>query len=121
VSALVGYKHSLMKTLNFLAALGSLVWLVLGLQWFRGTRNVPVLKDFRKPGRKNRYPSLSVILAARDEERWVNESIAFILAQDYPGMLEVIAVNDRSPQSPEKSRKMGCLLLGCACAEAQAG
>src|SRR5829696_5031817 len=43
-----------------------------------------------------RNPALSVILAARDEERSVKESVASMLAQDYPGMLEVIAVNDRS-------------------------
>jgi cellulose synthase/poly-beta-1,6-N-acetylglucosamine synthase-like glycosyltransferase len=37
-----------------------------------------------------------VILAARDEERSVNESVVSMLAQDYSGMLEVIAVDDRS-------------------------
>jgi glycosyltransferase involved in cell wall biosynthesis len=37
-----------------------------------------------------------VILAARDEERSVGESVTSLLAQDYPGTLEVIAVNDRS-------------------------
>jgi glycosyltransferase involved in cell wall biosynthesis len=43
-----------------------------------------------------RDPALSVILAARDEERSVSDSVESILAQDYPGTLEVIAVNDRS-------------------------
>jgi glycosyltransferase involved in cell wall biosynthesis len=92
----VGHKLSPMRTLNFLAALGSLVWLVLGLQWSRGTRNVPLLKDFRKPDRMNRNPALSVILAARDEEQSVKESVVSMLDQDYSGVLEVIAVNDRS-------------------------
>jgi glycosyltransferase involved in cell wall biosynthesis len=96
VSAFVDHKHSISRTLSFLAAFGSLVWLVLGLQWFRGTRNVPLLRDFRKPGRMNRNPALSVILAARDEERSVIESVVSMLAQDYSGILEVIAVNDRS-------------------------
>jgi len=44
----------------------------------------------------NRNPKLSVILAARDEERSVKESVVSMLDQDYSGMLEVIAVNDRS-------------------------
>ena len=44
----------------------------------------------------DRNPALSVILAARDEERSVNESVESMLAQDYSGTLEVIAVNDRS-------------------------
>ena len=85
-----------MRTLNLLAALGSLVWLVLGFQWFLGTRNVPVLKELRKSGRIDRSPALSVILAARDEAQSVSESVVSILAQDYSGMLEVIAVDDRS-------------------------
>ncbi len=96
MSAFVDQKHSISRTLGFLAAFGSLVWLGLGLQWFRGTRNVPLLRDFRKSDRMNRNPALSVILAARDEERSVKESVVSMLAQDYSGMLEVIAVNDRS-------------------------
>jgi glycosyltransferase involved in cell wall biosynthesis len=35
-------------------------------------------------------------MAARNEKQSVNESVASMLAQDYSGMLEVIAVNDRS-------------------------
>ena len=96
MSARVDHKHSISRPLSFLAAFGSLVWLVLGLQWFRGTRNLPLLRDFRKPGHMNRNPKLSVILAARDEERSVKESVVSMLDQDYSGMLEVIAVNDRS-------------------------
>jgi cellulose synthase/poly-beta-1,6-N-acetylglucosamine synthase-like glycosyltransferase len=55
-----------------------------------------LLKDFRKPDRMNRNPALSVILAARDEEQSVKESVVSMLDQDYSGVLEVIAVNDRS-------------------------
>jgi glycosyltransferase involved in cell wall biosynthesis len=84
------------RTVNLLAALGSLVWLALCLQWFRGTRTIPLLEDFRSPGSTVRYPALSVILAARDEERSVQRSVASLLAQDYPGTREVIVVNDRS-------------------------
>jgi hypothetical protein len=96
VSAFVDHKHSISRTLGFLAAIGSLVWLVLCIQWFRGTRNVPLLRDFRKSDRMNRNPALSVILAARNEEPSVKESVVSMLDQDYSGMLEVIAVNDRS-------------------------
>jgi cellulose synthase/poly-beta-1,6-N-acetylglucosamine synthase-like glycosyltransferase len=55
-----------------------------------------VLQDFRKPGRMNPIPALSVVLAARNEDRSVNKSVVAMLAQDYAGILEVIAVNDRS-------------------------
>jgi cellulose synthase/poly-beta-1,6-N-acetylglucosamine synthase-like glycosyltransferase len=82
--------------LRFLALLGSLVWLALGLQWLHGIRNVPVLKDIPEADRVDGNPALSVILAARDEERSVRESVVSMLDQDYSGTLEVIAVNDRS-------------------------
>jgi hypothetical protein len=61
--------------LRFLASLGSLIWLALDLQWLRGIRNMPVLKDLLEAGRIERNPALSVILAARDEERSVHESV----------------------------------------------
>jgi len=85
-----------LRAFRFLAAFGSLVWLILSLQWLRGIRNVPLLKDLRKPASPDRNPSISVVLAARDEELAVKESVGSMLAQDYSGMLEVIAVNDRS-------------------------
>jgi len=96
VRTFVGYGHLLVSTLRFLASLGSLVWLALGLQWWRGIRNIPVLEDLREVDRVERNPALSVILAARDEERSLHESVVSMLAQNYPGTLEVIAVNDRS-------------------------
>ena len=85
-----------MRSLRLLAALGSLMWLALGLQWFRGIRDVPVLEDLRKPGVPGRNPSLSVVVAARNEQRDVGESVESVLAQEYSGGLEVVAVDDRS-------------------------
>jgi cellulose synthase/poly-beta-1,6-N-acetylglucosamine synthase-like glycosyltransferase len=96
VRTFVGHRHLLVSTLRFLASLGSLVWLALGLQWLLGIRNIPVLEDVLETDLVDRDPALSIILAARDEERSVNESVVSMLAQDYSGMLEVIAVNDRS-------------------------
>ncbi|HZB08731.1 MAG TPA: glycosyltransferase family 2 protein [Rubrobacter sp.] len=55
-----------------------------------------MLEDVLETDLVDRDPALSIILAARDEERSVNESVVSMLAQDYSGMLEVIAVNDRS-------------------------
>jgi cellulose synthase/poly-beta-1,6-N-acetylglucosamine synthase-like glycosyltransferase len=81
---------------RFLAALGSLVWLGLCLQWLLGIRKIPVLEDVLGTDLVDRNPALSVILAARDEERSVGDSLPSMLAQDYSGMIEVLAVNDRS-------------------------
>jgi cellulose synthase/poly-beta-1,6-N-acetylglucosamine synthase-like glycosyltransferase len=96
VRTFVGHRHHLESTLRFLAALGSLVWLALSFQWLRGIRKIPVLEDVLETDLVDRNPALSIILAARDEEQSVKESVASMLAQDYSGMLEVIAVNDRS-------------------------
>jgi cellulose synthase/poly-beta-1,6-N-acetylglucosamine synthase-like glycosyltransferase len=96
VRTFVGHRHYLVRTFGYLASLGSLVWLALSFQWLRGIRKIPVLEDVLETDLVDRNPALSIILAARDEERSVKESVASMLAQDYPGMLEVIAVNDRS-------------------------
>lgn len=90
-----------MRFLRFLAALGSLLWLILSLQWFCGIRKVPVLKDLHRPGSRDSNPSLSIVFAARDEEQSVEQGMVSMLAQDYTGELEVIAVNDRSTDRTE--------------------
>jgi cellulose synthase/poly-beta-1,6-N-acetylglucosamine synthase-like glycosyltransferase len=96
VSTFVGRRSNLANTLRLLASLGSLVWLALSLQWLLGIRKIPVLEDVLEADLVDRSPPLSIVLAASDEERSVKESVASILAQDYPGMFEVIVVNDRS-------------------------
>lgn len=84
---------------SILAALGLVIWLVLTIQWFRGIRSIPLLEDASNPQDLEGYPNLSVIVPARNEERAVRESIESMLSQDYPGEMEIIAVNDRSTDS----------------------
>jgi glycosyltransferase involved in cell wall biosynthesis len=55
-----------------------------------------VLKGLHRPDGLDPSPSLSIVFAARDEERSAEQGAASMLAQDYSGELEVIAVNDRS-------------------------
>jgi cellulose synthase/poly-beta-1,6-N-acetylglucosamine synthase-like glycosyltransferase len=94
VSTLVVHRNHFVRTWRVLAALGSLVWLASSLQWLLGIRKIPVFEELFESDLVDRNPALSVILAARDEERSVNESAVSMLAHDYSGMLEVIAVND---------------------------
>jgi glycosyltransferase involved in cell wall biosynthesis len=78
-------------------ALSSLAWLAAAFGWFRGVRRIPVLREAaRTSGPVDRYPSVSVIVPARGEEAGVGEALRSILDQDYPGRLEVVAVDDRS-------------------------
>jgi cellulose synthase/poly-beta-1,6-N-acetylglucosamine synthase-like glycosyltransferase len=61
-----------------------------------GLRKIPVLEAVLGTELVDRDSALSIVLAARDEERSVNESVKTMLAQDYSGTLEVIVINDRS-------------------------
>jgi hopene-associated glycosyltransferase HpnB len=43
-----------------------------------------------------RWPSIAVVVPARDEAGFVMQSIASLLAQDYPGELRIVLVDDQS-------------------------
>jgi cellulose synthase/poly-beta-1,6-N-acetylglucosamine synthase-like glycosyltransferase len=78
-------------------ALGSAAWLAAALGWFRGTGRIPVLREAANTvGPVDYYPSVSVVVPARDEEAGVGEALRSMLAQDYPGPLEVVVIDDRS-------------------------
>ena len=82
---------------TLLATLGSVAWLAAAFGWFRGVRRIPVLREAAKKSEPiDQYPSVSVVVPARDEEAKVGETLRSILDQDYPGRLEVVAVDDRS-------------------------
>ena len=82
---------------TLLAALGSVVWLAAAFGWFRGVRRIPVLREAAKKSEPiDRYPSVSVVVPAQEAEAGVGEALRSILDQDYPGWLEVVAVDDRS-------------------------
>ncbi|MEU0137358.1 glycosyltransferase [Streptomyces sp. NPDC006296] len=75
-------------------AVGSLiawVWLLLGQGFFWRT-------DQRLPlrGYPERWPSVAVVVPARDEAEVLPVSLPSLLAQDYPGEAEIILVDDCS-------------------------
>jgi glycosyltransferase involved in cell wall biosynthesis len=72
------------------------VWFALGVEWFRGMRGIPLLREVGSTGNLERYPSLSVIVPARNEDKSIRGSVETMLAQAYPGEFEVIVVDDRS-------------------------
>lgn len=67
-------------------ALGALAMLL------EGGRAIPELSEAPLP---TAHPRVSIVLAARDEVRAVEEAVRSLLSQDYPA-LEVVAVDDRS-------------------------
>ena len=63
---------------------------------FRGLRKVGTWKCQRPES----YPSLSVIIPARNEEATIGITLDYLLSQDYPkDRLQIIVVDDRSTDS----------------------
>ena len=80
-----------------LAVIGSVAWLAAVAGWFRGARRVPMIREAAQRSKTmDRYPSVSIVVAARNEEAGVGEALGSVLDQNYPGGLEVLAVDDRS-------------------------
>jgi len=70
------------------------VWVIAGVRMVLGMRRLPRLDD-AAPLADVDCPSVSILVAARDEEVKLPQALATLLAQDYP-RYEVVAVDDRS-------------------------
>lgn len=73
------------------ASLAAWLWLLLGQGFFWRT-------DLRLPARRepDTWPSVCVVVPARDEAAVLPESLPSLLAQDYPGQAEIFLVDDGS-------------------------
>lgn len=73
------------------ASLAAWVWLLLGQGFFWRT-------DVRLPSRREpqTWPSVCVVVPARDEAAVLPHSLPSLLAQDYPGRAEVFLIDDGS-------------------------
>ena len=76
-------------------AIAALVfWVAFGLELVLGNRSIRLLRELPPPAGPPSH-RVSIIIAARNEERKVEEALQSILGQEY-GNLEIIVVNDRS-------------------------
>jgi cellulose synthase/poly-beta-1,6-N-acetylglucosamine synthase-like glycosyltransferase len=92
----------------FWLALISLIFVTVAMaDLTRGNRSIRVLRDIRI-ALPAHHPRVSVVIAARDEERRVEGALDSLLAQDYPDY-EVIVVDDRSGDATPAilARKIG--------------
>ena len=83
--------------LFFLALITLLVFVGFGLELVIGNRTIKFLKDVARLVSIN-PPRVSVIIAARNEEREIEAALQSVLTQNYEN-LEVLVVNDRSTDS----------------------
>ena len=89
----------------WLAAIPLLIWAYLllfrGGFWLTGIR-LPVVADPLS------WPSVAVVVPARDEETVLAKSLPTLLVQDYPGPMQVVVVDDRSTDTTgELARRLG--------------
>ena len=75
-----------------LAALAFVAWAYLLLLHGRFWQAGPMLA----PARPGAAPDVDVVIPARDEAESIEAAVRSLLAQDYPGALHVIVVDDRS-------------------------
>ena len=101
--------------LGGLAAAGGLslaVWLAALLDPARAWRLEPVAENDR-PEEPERWPSVSIMVPARDEASLLPRTLPALLAQDYPGDWRVVLVDDRSRDATaEVARSLAGARLG---------
>src|SRR4051812_35652737 len=81
--------------LGGLGALASLAWLLQLASVVRHRRKPVWLAELPADPPQGGWPTLAVLVAARNEAPNIERSVRSLLAQDYPE-LELIAVDDRS-------------------------
>ena len=78
-----------------LGVLGSALWIVHLIHLLTHRNQIAYLADVAPDEPPGGWPSLAVVIAARDEAATIGPAVRSILAQDYP-RFSVIAVDDRS-------------------------
>lgn len=77
------------------AALGFAYWVPQLYAAWRVRRDIPLVRDMPRDPHRQDWPTVSVIMTARDEERAIEEALRSRLSDEYPA-LELIVVDDRS-------------------------
>ena len=83
-----------MNVLTALAALSLVIWIYLAL--FRGGYWRATESLSSGGAAPEAWPNVTALVPARDEADVIERTLASILAQDYPGHLEVVLIDDHS-------------------------
>jgi hopene-associated glycosyltransferase HpnB len=87
---------SLLIVLSFLGAIPILIWLGILFHPARPWDFQPVGEDGELPPGPAAWPSVCVLVPARNEAESLPQTLPALLKQDYPGELSVIVIDDRS-------------------------
>lgn len=99
-----------METLILISTSLSLgIWLFLILFWGNFWKSNQKIDSNLPP--LQHYPTITVIIPARNEEETIEKSIYSLLSQDYPGDFSLILVNDQSTDKTVENAKKIALTL----------
>lgn len=93
---------SLYGFLEFLFFPVTSIWFLVSFLFWLGVKRTPLVSKLSDLD--SNLPKLSVIIAAKDEEKEIEKSVRTLLNQDYPDF-EIIVVNDRSADQTENILK----------------
>ena len=82
---------SLFTTLFFVLV----VWVYFLLYLIKSLRQSPILGSVVRSDTNNNFPKVSIVVPARNEEKYIGKCLTSLLEQDYP-TFEIVAVNDLS-------------------------
>ncbi|MBD0360026.1 MAG: glycosyltransferase family 2 protein, partial [Nitrososphaeraceae archaeon] len=75
-------------------------WVYLVAYVVKSLKQTPTLDSFKKSTNIKNFPKVSIILPARNEEKYIARCLDSLLRQDYPNF-EIIAINDSSTYRTE--------------------
>ncbi len=95
--------------LSLAAGLSLLIWLYLTLLHGRFWHG---FEHLASPPAVSSWPAVAVVVPARDEADVIARSLTSILAQDYPGRVEVFLVDDHSSDGTARAARAAAARLG---------
>ncbi len=104
-----------------IGALSFLCWVALALRPGRAWDMRPVAEDEPPPPDPSSWPSVDILVPARNESALLPRSLPALLAQDYPGRRRVLVVDDRSSDGTASAASAATLIRGAALPEGWAG
>ena len=114
--------------LSAAGGLAALAWLAILLIPSRPWNHTPIAEDERPPPEPPSWPSIAIVVPARNEATYLPRTLPALLAQDYPGAWQIVVVDDRSEDGTgELARELGrgtgrlAVVAGAALPEGWAG
>jgi hopene-associated glycosyltransferase HpnB len=102
-------------------ALSFLCWVAVALRPGRAWDLRPVAEDEPAPPEPASWPSVDILVPARNESAVLPRTLPALLAQDYPGAWRVLVVDDRSSDATARAAAAATLIPGAALPEGWAG